>query len=212
MSIGMTLIIPDPSAALAGASTPTPVPAPITQTVCHPSADNGTWCFALIQNESAEPIENVSAQITLFDENNNVAASQIAFTPLDIIPPNTSLPVSAFFPNTPSNLNMQVQLLSAIQASSSRYLPATLNNTITQIAWDGKTAQLSGQILLPAESQAATRVWVAAVAYDKDGQVVGVRRWEGGETQPGGSISFSFLVASTGLAIEAVDFVVQANP
>ncbi len=212
MSIGMTLIIPDPSAALAGASTPTPVPAPITQTVCHPSADNGTWCFALIQNDSAEPIENVSAQITLFDENNNAVASQIAFTPLDIIPPNTSLPVSAFFPNTQSNLNMQVQLLSAIQASSSRYLPATLNNNITQIVWDGKTAQLSGQIFLPQESQAATRVWVAAVAYDKDGQVVGVRRWEGGEIQPGGSISFSFLVASTGLAIEAVDFVVQANP
>ncbi len=212
MSIGMTLIIPDPSAALAGASTPTPMPAPITQTVCHPSADNGLWCFALIRNDSAKPLENISAQIILLDEDNNVAASQTAFTPLDIIPPNSSLPVYVFFPDTPPNLNVQAQLLSAISSSNSRYLPTTLNNTIAQIDWNGKAAQLSGQILLPAESQAATQVWVAAVAYDKDGRVVGVRRWEGGAVEPGGSISFSFLVASLGGDIEAVDFVAQANP
>jgi SLAP domain-containing protein len=212
MSIGMTLIIPDPSAALAGASTPTPMPAPITQTVCHPSADNGLWCFALIRNDSSEPLENISAQITLLDENNNAVASQTAFTPLDTIPPNSSLPVYVFFPDTPPNLNVQAQLLSAISSSNSRYLPTTLNNTIAQIDWNGKTAQLSGQILLPAESQATTQVWVAAVAYDKDGRVVGVRRWEGGAVEPGGSISFSFLVASLGGDIEAVDFVAQANP
>jgi LysM repeat protein len=212
MSIGMTLVIPDLSAAIADASTPTPVPVPITQTVCHPSADNGLWCFALIQNNSATPLENISAQITLLDENNNAAASQTAFTPLDIIPPNSSLPVYVFFPDMPANLNVQVQLLSAIQSDSSRYLPVTLNNTVAQIGWDGTSAQLSGQILLPAESQAASRVWVAAVAYDKNGRVVGVRRWEGGAIQPGGSISFSFLVASVGAEIEAVDFVAQANP
>ncbi|MEK6754387.1 MAG: LysM peptidoglycan-binding domain-containing protein [Chloroflexota bacterium] len=212
MSIGMTLVIPDLSAAIANASTPTPVPVSITQTVCHPSADNGLWCFALIQNNSATPLENISAQITLLDENNNAAASQTAFTPLDIIPPNSSLPVYVFFPDMPANLNVQVQLLSAIQSDSSRYLPVTLNNTVAQIGWDGKSAQLSGQILLPAESQAASRVWVAAVAYDKNGRVVGVRRWEGGAIQPGGSISFSFLVASVGAEIEAVDFVAQANP
>ena len=212
LSIGMTLIIPDPSSALTGASTPTPMPAPISQTVCYPSADNGLWCFALIRNDSSEPLENISAQMTLFDENNNAVASQTAFTPLDVLPPNSSLPVYVFFPDTTSNLNLQVQLLSAVQGSASRYLPAALNNTVAQIDWDGKTAQVSGQIFLPAESQAADHVWVAAVAYDIDGQVVGVRRWEGGAMQPGGSISFSFLVASVGGDIEAVDFVVQAKP
>ncbi len=212
LSIGMTIIIPDPSSALAGASTPTPMPAPITQTVCHPTADNGLWCFALIRNDSPEPLENISAQMTLIDENNNAITSQTAFTPLDIIPSNSALPVYVFFPNTPSNLNLQVQLLSTVQGSTSRYLSAALNNTVTQIDWNGKTAQLSGQIFLPAESQAATTVWVAAVAYDKDGQVVGVRRWEGGAIQPEGSISFSFSVASVGGDIETVDFVVQANP
>jgi len=212
LSIGMTLIIPDPSAALASASTPTPVPAPVTQTVCHPSADDGLWCFALIRNESSEPIENISAQMILLNENNNAVASQTAFTPLDVIPSNSSLPVYVFFPNVSPSLNLQVQLLSAVQGNNSRYLPAALNNTVAQIDWNGKSAQLSGQVFLPAESQTANQVWIAAVAYDKDGQVVGVRRWEGGAIQPGGSISFSFSVASVGGDIEAVDFVVQANP
>ena len=216
MSVGTTLLIPNSSDSLADASTPTPVPAPVTQTVCHPTADNGLWCFALVQNNTPDYLENVSAQITLLDENNNALAGQTAFTPLDIIPPNSSLPVYVFFPNTAASLreNIQVQLLSAIQLNSntSRYLPAALNNTIAKINWNGLSAQLSGQIHLPAESTAATQVWVAAVAYDKDGRVVGVKRWEGGAIQPGGSISFSFLVASLGSAIDAVEFVVEAKP
>jgi len=166
----------------------------------------------LIQNDSSDPLENISTQMILLDENNNPIASQTAFTPLDVLPANSSLPVYVFFPDVPSNLNLQVQLLSAVQGSNSRYLPAVLNNTIAQIDWNGKTAQLSGHIFLPTESQAATTVWVAAVAYDKNGQVVGVKRWEGGVIQPGESISFSFSVASVGATIEAVDFVVQANP
>ncbi len=213
MTIGTTLLIPDSSAATADASTLTPVPAPITQTVCHSSADNGLWCFALIQNNSAEALENISAQITLMDQNNNVIASQTAFTPLDIIPPNSALPVYVFFPNTPVNVNVQVQVLSAIQlnSNSTRYLPAVLNNTIAQIDWNGLTAQLSGQIHLPAESTAATQVWVAAVAYDKNGRVVGVKRWEGGAIQPGAGINFNFSVASLASAIEAVELFVEAK-
>lgn len=212
MSIGATLIIPNSTNAVSAASTLTPMPAPVTQTVCHPTADNGLWCFALIQNNTPDFLENVSAQITLLDENSNALASQSAFTPLDMIPPNSSLPVFVFFPNTNSNVKIQVQLLSAIQSNGSRYLPAVINNTVTKINWNGLTAQVSGQIYLPAESQAATQTYVAAVAYDKNGVVVGVKRWEGGAIQPAGNLQFNFLVSSLGSAIDAVEFAVQAKP
>lgn len=214
MTIGATILIPGSSSASTAASTPTPVPAPITQTVCHPTADNGVWCFALIHNNTSDVLENISAQITLTDQSGTVIASQPAFSPLDILPPGSSLPVYVFFPGAPATARPQVQLISALQLGSGnvRYLPASLDNTLAQINWDGHTAQLSGQIHLPAESQAATQVWVAAVAYDRDGTVVGVKRWEGGTIQPGTSISFNFVVASTGSAIDEVDFVVQAKP
>ena len=211
MTIGGTLLIPDPSTALAAASTPTPVPAPVTQAVCHSSADSGLWCFALVQNNTADILENVSAQITLLDSNGTAIASQTAFTPLDIIPANSSMPLYVFFPNTPVDLTPQVQIMTALQASTSSYLPAIINNSLAQTESNGKTAQLSGQVYLPPESQAATQVWVAAVAYDKNGTVVGVRRWEGGGIQPGTSINFNFAVSSLSGDIEAVDFFVQVR-
>lgn len=210
LAIGQTLIIPDLSASLAAASTPTPLPVPITQAACHPTADSGNWCFALIHNNTENLLENVSAQITLFDEDNNAIASQTAFLLLDILPTNSSLPVYIFFSNTPANLNPQIQLLSAMPGGSA-YLPAALDNTIAQIDWGGKIAQVSGQIFLPAESNAANQVWVAAVAYDANGTVVGVRRWEGGALQPGSWLNFDFSVSSVGGEIEAVEFVVQAR-
>jgi LysM repeat protein len=132
LAIGQTLIIPDPSASLAAASTPTPLPVPITQAACHPTADSGNWCFALVHNNTGVLIENVSAQITLFDENNNAITSQVAFLPLDVIAPNSALPVYVYFPNTPAGVTPQIQLLSAMQSNSSRYLSATLNNTIAK--------------------------------------------------------------------------------
>lgn len=214
LTIGITILIPSISSAAAGAATPTPVPVPITQTVCHPTTDKGLWCFALVHNNTSEVLENISAQITLTDQSGAAIASQPALTPLDILPPDSSLPVYAFFTNTSPNASPRVQLLSALQLSSSskRYLPAILDNTLTQIGWDGHTAQLSGQIYLPPESQAASQVWVAAVAYDKGGYVIGVKRWEGGAIQPGRSIPFNFVVSGAGSAIDSVDFVVQAMP
>lgn len=211
MTIGETILIPDPSAAFAAASTPTPIPAPVTQAVCHPSADSGLWCFALVQNNTADILENVSAQITLLDSSGVMIASQIAFTPLDIIPANSSMPVYIFFPNTPTDVTPQVQIMTALQANASSYLPAIINNSLAQIKSNGKTAQLSGQVYLPPEAQAATQTWVAAVAYDKNGTVVGIRRWEGGGIQPGASIDFNFAVSSLGGDIEAVEFFVQSK-
>lgn len=212
LTIGQTLFIPDPSAPLAAASTLTPVPVPVTQAACHPTADSGSWCFALVHNNTADVLENVSAQITLLDSNGNALTSQIAYPPLDMIQPNSSLPVYFFFPNTPADVSPQIQILSAMQGSGANQIPAALNNIVTQIDWSGTSAHVSGVVSLPAESNAATQVWVAAVAYDKYGTVVGVRRWEGGALEPSGSLRFEFIVASVGGEIEAVEFAVQGRP
>ena len=213
MVIGSTLLIPDNSAVPAGAFTPTPVPAPVTQTVCHPSADGGLWCLALIQNNTDELIENVSAQITLLDENNTSLASQTAFAPLDIIPPRSSLPVYVYFDSgLPAKYSIQVQVLSAnqIPLSNARYLPAAIQNSIAQI--NGRTAELSGQIRVPAESSAGTQVRVVAVAYDKYGIVVGMKRGESGAIQPGGRLCFRFFVRSLGAETVAGVFFVETSP
>ncbi len=212
MPIGGTLLIPDPSAPLAAAPTPSPQPVPITQLVCHRAFEPGLWCFALIQNITPAFLENVWAQINLLDENNQVVVSQTAFAPLDVIAPNASLPVYAFFPNLTAGVAPQARLLSAMQTDGGRYLPAQLTDVVIQIDSAGKVARVGGKAYLPAESKAAARVWVAAVAYDEKGQVVGLKRWQGEAIQPGGFLPFEFSVASLAGKIATVQLAIQATP
>ena len=102
------------------------------------------WCFVLVHNDFSDFLENVSAQVTLVDANNTTLASQTALLPLNILPPNTSLPLAVFFPpEIPFDAKPQVQVLTAIRLlpNDERYLPATVNNTLVQVNADGRSAQ-----------------------------------------------------------------------
>jgi LysM repeat protein len=216
MSVGQTIKIPSQQN-LSGASMPTPVPFPVKQIACYPTADRGMWCFVLVYNNSLNSIEDVTAQIMLMDANGKSIASQTATLPLDILPPNSSLPLTTYFaPDVPLNAKPQVQILTAIQIqpNDARYLPATLQNTSVKADASGLTAQVSGQVVLASSSPSPAKlIWVAAVAYDDAGRVIGVRRWEStsalsvGSNQP-----FSFIVSSIAGAISRVEFAVEARP
>jgi len=215
MSVGTVLKIPSNPINPSGESTPTPAPFTVEQIQCYPTANKGMWCFVLVHNDFPDFMENVSAQVTLVDSNNQFIATQAALLPLNILPPNTSLPLSIYFPpDIPVDAKPQVQILTAIRLSPNdpRYLPATVNNTLVQIDAGGHYANITGEVHLPAESNAATQTWVAAVAYDESGRVVGVKRWEGRGIQPGGSLSFEMTVASLGGVLTRVEFAVEARP
>ena len=215
MSVGQVLKIPSDLANPSGEPTPTPVSFTVQQIQCYPTIDHSMWCFVLAHNDFSDFIENVSAQVTLVDSNGKQLASQTAYLPLNILPPNSSLPMTVYFPpNIPTDAKPQVQILTAIRLlpGDARYLPATTQNVLTRVDWRGHEAQVTGQILLPAKSKAAATVWVAATAYDESGRVMGVRRWEGGGIQPGGSLPFMLTVSSLGGDVTRVDVAVEARP
>jgi LysM repeat protein len=215
MPIGAALLIPTDKNNPTGESTPTPVPFAITQIQCHPTLDNGMWCFALAQNDSADALENVSAQILLVSSEGGLVAVQVAIPPLNVIPPHTSVPLTAYFPPpAPTEATARAQILSAtiLPPGNTRYLNASLLNPVTEISSTGRTARVSGQVSLPADDLAAQLVWVVAVAYDAAGRVVGFRRWEGSGLPPGGSIPFSLTVASLGSQVARVELFVEARP
>ena len=215
MSIGTVLKIPSNPDNPSGESTPTPAPLAVEQIECYPTSNKGMWCFVLVHNDYFDFMENVSAQVTLVDSNGTFLASQTAFLPLNILPPNTSLPLAVYFPpDIPLDAKPQVQILTAIQLlpNDSRYLPATVNNTLVQINADGHFATITGEVRLPAESNAASQTWVAVVAYDESGRVVGVKRWDGGGIQPGTSLLFEMTVSSLGGRMTRVEFAVEARP
>jgi len=215
MSIGQVLRIPSDPANPSGEPTPTPVDFDVEQVHCYPVADGGMWCLVLAHNPSSDFIENVSAQVTLVDAGGASLASQPALLPLNILPPGASLPLAVFFPPViPMDARPQVQILTAIRLlpGDSRYLPASTDNVLAQVDWNGLEAQVSGVVVLPAESKTAATVWVAATAYDELNQVVGMRRWEGGGLQAGGSLPFTMLVASLAGRIDRVELAVEARP
>ena len=88
-----------------------------------------------------------------------------------------------------------------------------MRNVLTSVDWDGRSAQVQGQIFLPAESKPASTLWLGAVAYSADDQIIGFRRWEWqGSLQPGAVQLFNFSVYSLGPMIERVDVIVEARP
>lgn len=215
MSVGTVLKIPSNPTNPSGEATPTPAPFMVEQIECYPTLNQGMWCFILAHNDSPDFMENLSAQVTLVDSNGAAIASRTALLPLNILPPNTSLPLFVYFPpEIPIDAKPQAQILTAIRLlpGDERYLPATINNTLVVINADGHFAQISGEVRLPVQSKAATQTWVAAVAYDENGRVVGVKRWEGGGIQPGGSLNFEMSVASLGGVLTRVEFAVECRP
>lgn len=216
MSIGQVIRIPSNPDNPSGEPTPTPVPFIVEQIECYPSTDKGMWCFVLVHNEFAEFMENVSAQVTLVDTNDQVLASQPAFLTLNILPPNTSLPLAVFFPpEVPYEAKLQVQVLTAIRLlpNDERYIPATINNTLVQVNAEGHSAHVSGLVVSQSQDRDARQVWVAATAYDVAGRVVGVRRWEWDNgLAAGGSIPFDLMLSSIGGKIARVEFAVEARP
>jgi murein DD-endopeptidase MepM/ murein hydrolase activator NlpD len=213
---GQELHIPSSAQNQSSQPTPTPVPLDVTQVRCYPTAEQGLWCFALVHNSYPDSLENLSAQISLLDEEGKTLVSQTAISPLNILPPGQAIPLMAFFPpEVASEAHPQIQLLTGIRLLSSdeRYLPAVTQNTLARVDWSGKTAQVSGQVVLLEKGVDASQIWVAAVVYDAAGNVVGVRRWESnGKLEAGGDLSFDFTVSSLAGAITRVEFVVEARP
>jgi LysM repeat protein len=216
MPVGQVLKIPGNPENPSGEPTPTPVPFTLQQIQCYPAVDKGMWCLVLAHNDSSDFMENVSAQVTLVDANGAVIASQTALSPLNVLPPKTSLPLSVFFPpEIPLDATPQVQILTAIRLlpNDERYLPATIHNTVVQVDEDGRSARIGGEVLLPSQGKAARQVWVAGTAYDEAGNVVGVRRWESSTgLSSGGNLPFEFMIASAGGRIAQVEFAVEARP
>jgi LysM repeat protein len=206
MSVGLLLNIPSSLENRSGEPTPTAAAFTIQQIECYPTADQGMWCFVLVHNDFPEFI----------DPNSTVVASQTALLLLNILPPNTSLPLIVFFPpEVSSDAKPQVQVLTAIRLlpTDERYLPATIHNTLVQVDAAGRSARVNGQVLLPADAKPARQVWVTGTVYDNTGRVVGVRRWESNAgLAPSGSLPFEFMVSSLGGQIERVEFAVEARP
>jgi phage tail protein X len=211
--VGKTLVIPTGIQAT-GVALPTPAAVPVTQAQCYPEAAGGLWCFALLQNAYAETLENLSVQFTLLDSTGQELASQIAYGLLDILPAGRTMPLAAYFPPpAPAGAQVRAQVLTALRLISGegRYMDAAIENTLVEMDSTGRTASVSGQVVIHGD-QVPAGLWVLAAAYDRDGNVVGLRRWEPDQVPTGEEpVRFEFQVSSAGPAIDRVEFLAEVK-
>jgi LysM repeat protein len=214
LRVGEKLIIPT-GKTVPGEPTPTPAALPLLQARCWPESTGGLWCFALLRNEYAESLENLSAQFTLLDTDGQALTSQTAYGLLDILPPGGSLPLAAHFPAPqPAEVRVRVQVLTSIRLlpGDQRYLPVAVQNTLVGVDVSGRTAQVSGQVVLTGPGTAHS-LWVLATAYDVSGNVIGLRRWESPAVLTAAApLEFEFQVSSLGPGIARVEFLAEARP
>jgi len=220
MTVGTELLIPitpmpQATATATGELSPTATPlfANLQEPDCYLDALGGLWCFVLVENDQIGALENVSGVITLTE--GDEIRQETAILPLNLLPAGKSLPLIAYFqPQVSSEFTVsaQVDFLLPVMPDDQRYLTTEIKNLKLTLQKDDRAADVTGEIHLPEGERGAEYVWVNATAFDEDGNVLGVRRWDRTDPVPAGEIlNFNLTVYSMGGAIERVDLVVEVR-
>ncbi len=207
MPIGQILVIPDGDAARVDLPSVDPLALSFAPPACYATQSGGKWCFVLVQNDTDGVVEGISMDVRLYDADGSLLARETAFPLQDRLLAGDAQPVLVYFEDVPANSRAQAEVLTAFEGNpiDERYTDARLQGVLTQIAWDGKTALVSGEVLVAGKE--ADGIWVVATAYDAGNKIVGVRRWDAAA----GEAEFRLTVASLGPEIERVSLSVEAH-
>lgn len=220
MIVGMTLLIPvtptvEPTQAATSESKPTLAveESGLVEPVCYPEALGGLWCFVPYENDSDGALENVSAIVNLIEGENT--RQEIAIMPLNILPAGEVLPLIAYFdgPISPDyNVTAEMDFFLPVMPEDDRYLSVEVVNQLVNLSEDGRVAEVDVTLLLAEGQPDAAYLWVALTAFDVDGRVVGVRRWDWNEPlRAGESLDFSLNLYSLGGGIDRVEVLTEAH-
>ena len=224
LTIGTQLIIPLPEGdeqADAPSATDLEIqPVQTGELICSPNQLGGLQCFWPVINNMEQPVENLAALIRLFDAEGEEVTSLPGFSLLNVLLPGEQIPIAVYFPPPlPEWDTAQAQLTSAAAANQveERYFSVEVTSLQAEpLDEDRLGYQVRGTLTLFPSSPEAAEVspayaWVVAIAYDENGQVVGMRRWEAPDDAVDAVNSFSFEVFSVGEPIDRVDVLAEAR-
>jgi len=217
MAIGTRLVIPPAREATGTASAPTPTPFAVTLSgiECLPSATSGLHCFVLVENDRKNPATNLSGEFSLLDSNGEIVATRVVALPLKLLEPGARLPFYTYFdPALAENRTIAFNLLTATRADAANTatFPLVVEIEESQVAGGGSSAVVSGSAVLENVDAAVNRITLVAVAFDANGDVVGMRRIEQEAALTAGApYPFTIEVFSTGGEIATVEVSAEAE-
>ena len=184
--------------------------------ICYPAADAGLWCLALAGNARGEPVEGLSAEITLLSPKGEMLTNRTAYSPLERLMPGKAMPLMAYFPPpvpTPWVASAVLKTSLPGKLEDIRYIPTTLDIQDMTLSPERERVRIQGIISLTGGGSPAGLVWLMAVAYDDQGQAVGMRKWDAEKAlMAGKKISFDIELYSLGPKIANVDVQAEARP
>jgi hypothetical protein len=184
LSVGIEILIPYSNTTAEDAKEnvsviSAPLALALSQPDCTQTAEGGLWCLAQVSNPLAQSATGITVTFTLKDDAGETVSEQTVPSLLNLLAPNESLPVAAYFtPETPSDYSVSAVLKTALPVDETDPGYAPLEIKVNSIDTAGQSAHVSAVIPLQAADSGISNIWVALIAYDEGGQVVGVRRLE----------------------------------
>jgi LysM repeat protein len=213
--VGTELIIPPGEIISSNPATATPIPIQMRKTKCYLVPD-GIWCFVTIKNDRSRPLENISARVLLLDNSGDSIGEGTAIGAINLLPVDEELPLVVFIPGRfPSEFSTDAKVLTGhpVPRNDNRYLNAWLEIDQVEISQSGRSAEVFGKIGLPVKSEPGNLVWILVIAYDREGNVIGIRKAEQLEIlDPGSSQEFNLEVFSLESEINEVKAFVEVRP
>jgi len=166
-----------------------------------------------VRNTLDEAVENISGVIRLYDQSGHQVASKNAVTLLNLLEPKMKAPLSAFFEPPVGDWQLaQGQILTAVTVNQyeERYLQGQFTRLDVGVAEGGLQAEVNGNLAFQSGGL-PDYVWILAIAYDSNGELVGVKRWEAPLDLLTDSLDFSFEVFSLGRPIDKVTLQYEAR-
>ncbi len=159
------------------------ISAPLALTVssakCNGTAEGGLWCVAQVENPLGQSATGITLTFTLKDSSGQTVSEQSAPALLNLLAAGKQLPVNAYFnPVIPSGYQVQVALKTALPVEEGKALSEPVEIKVNSIDPSGREATVSAVIPVQKADSGAQSVWLALIAYDEAGNIVGLRRLE----------------------------------
>ena len=184
--------------------TPTPYPIQLEEPICYPTTDGQLWCYVLIENNQDISLEYITLAFTIYNTDQDLVQSQIAFTPLDILHPGQILPVGALITNPPANQTQISTTLLTAYPSDRMEPQVVISDYSLEHSQENTIVQVNGFFEIINEEVIGDQVWIVGVGLS-EGRPVAVRKWISAEgLDKGNPYSFDFTLYSLGPGIDQV--------
>lgn len=156
-----------------------PLALEVSPAECVNTADGGLWCAAEVSNPLEQDAVGITVTFVLKNAAGETEREQTIPALLNYLKAGASIPVAAFFsPNIPAVYSIEANLTTALPSEESALSFQPVAIKVNSVDTDGRSALVS--VVIPAfdEESAVSSVWLALIAYDQTGNLVGVRRME----------------------------------